>query len=550
MKPLVDGRALASLGREDWDLLIVGGGITGAGIFLEGARAGLRVLLVEGGDFASGTSSRSSKLVHGGLHYLARFDAGLALEAARERNHLLERHPGLVRPLTFFLPVLRGDAPGTELRVRALLGAYRLLAPSEPGGMPRRLGGRGLPAPFAPGTTPDVRSVHQFLDARTDDAGLVLRVLAEGVGAGGVARNYTRALGLIRRPDGDVAGARILDVESGLRAEIRARVVVNATGPWTDTLRIRLGLDRKVRKVRGSHLVLPWHRLPLPGAVVHQRPSDGSAVVMIPWKGVTLVGGTSVDVSDSTGGNEEPRIGPDEFRMLLEDVWRVFPGARVEATDVIATFSGLRPILAADGAAAATASRRDGIWLERGLLTVAGGKLTTYRAMARRALAACSHRLPLHTLVDGRPAPEFESVPPELRALASRYGTEGARRIGAAPPWRRLPAELAWCARAEGVLHLDDLLLRRTRIGFTNPEGGAALLPRIRPALKRALGWDEDRWHAEVDRYLARWRRSMAPPHAGGDSSGAPGARSRAAGSGARGTPGRDPSFFPWSGKE
>jgi len=504
-RPLADTRATGALETSSWDLIVIGGGITGAGILCEAARAGLRVLLVEQGDFASGTSSRSSKLVHGGLHYLARLDVALALEAIRERDRLLTSHADLVRRIDVAVPMLAGSSHSNPLLMGMLLTAYGLLA----GGrahrneqlIPARARRRWSP-PWpagAPEADPAIRSVFQYSDGQTDDAGLVLRILGEGVEAGGVARNYTRVQRLMRDASGFVRGVRVCDVETGASAHVLGRVVVNAAGPWSDQIRGPLSGANRLRLVRGSHLVLPWRRLPLATAVAYLRPSDGGAVIMVPWKGVTLVGGTVVEHGACPG---EAVISEGEVHTLLDDIRRVFPHAGIGPGDIQATFSACRPLVDATGVSAATASRRDAVWEEHGLITVAGGKLTTFRAMARRTLDLARPRLPDFAFVDaGNPRP-----------------AAGAAEVGEGPGLHqkarlhRLAAELAWCARHEGVRHLGDLLLRRTRIGFTAPQGGVDLLPPLAPMLMESLGWDQERWIRETSRYQEEWLRTMGPP--------------------------------------
>jgi glycerol-3-phosphate dehydrogenase len=519
MIALADGRSMYTLSRLRWDLIVVGGGITGAGVFREAARAGLRVLLLEANDFASGTSSRSSKLVHGGLQYLGRGHLRLALESTRERNRLLRSRPGLVTPLEFALPLFEGKSRLARLKLGVALTAYRAI-----GGGEHRLSRLPLPAgaePVEPTPARSIRSFTRYVDARTDDARLVLRVIRDGVDAGGVACNYSPVSGLVRDGHGRACGVRAQDADGGRPVAVHARVVVNATGPWADGLRRGLGKPR-VRLVRGSHLVIPWDRLPLRTAVVHLRPSDGCPVVMLPWEGVTLVGGTAVDHPGSP--TAEPRISPDEVAHLLEDVHRIFPGACITRDDVQATFSGFRPVLDSGTDSPVLASRHDELWEEDGLITVTGGKLTTFRAMARRVLCRAGPALQLPARFPGlfgsEPEPDGQVEPagePDLavRRLEARYGEEGAREILGGGRGNRLARELAWCARWEGVHHLDDLLLRRVRLGLLQPAGAIPRLPRLRHGLLEALGWSDIRWKYEVDRYAHLWQETIAVPMKG-----------------------------------
>jgi glycerol-3-phosphate dehydrogenase len=306
----------------------------------------LRVLLVERDDFASGTSSHSSKLIHGGLHYLARGELRLARECVCEREHLLRDRGGLVQPLSFSLAVFPDRGTPGPWQCRMLLGAYELLRRYDAhrdGGRPHR-SPRSDERPAHPGVplNPGTVARLDYLDARTDDARLVLEVLREGVAAGGTAVNYVSAVRPVSGPDGTVAGARLQDRETGATGTVRAKVVVNATGPWGDELRGALGRPRRLRLIRGSHLVFPRHRFPLRHAVASLRPGSGDPVYFFPWKGVTVVGSTSVEHADGLG--REPAISPDETLLLLGDVGRVFPALSLGLADVQATFAGLRPV--------------------------------------------------------------------------------------------------------------------------------------------------------------------------------------------------------------
>jgi glycerol-3-phosphate dehydrogenase len=520
VRPLSDRRPLAALSHEAWDLVVVGGGITGAGIFREAALAGLRVLLVEARDFASGTSSRSSKLVHGGLHYLGRMDLALALEASRERDRLLRDHGGLVRRIPFVLPLLSDAGAGRRMQVRGLVGLYRALSRGASSSL--------HPGPFRgrlslPSST---RGLLHFSDGQTDDAGLVLRVLRQGVEAGGVARNHTRAsVEALGSPPSPEPGAfsvseppsdkpakdprprvRLEDPATGASTVVAARVVVNATGPWCDLLPGQ-GHALGIRKVRGSHLVLPWHRLPLTCAVVHLRPTDGSAVIMVPWGGVTLVGGTSVECQEHP---ERAACSPGEMAILLDDVKRIFPRAGVTARHVQSTFAGIRPLVDRGEVPPALASRRGGWWEEGGVVTVAGGKLTTFRAMARDTLERVRWRLPPFRFRDP-PAEEMPPSPERVR-LHARYGGTGAAWIGSHPSILQPHAELVWSIRHESPRDLDDLLLRRSRLGLVAPHGGRQAVQAAAPLLQDWMGWDSDRWRREMRDYAARWHRSFRVP--------------------------------------
>ena len=511
------------LGRP-WDVVVVGGGLTGAGILREAARCGLRALLVEQRDFAWGTSSRSSKLVHGGLRYLKEGRIMLTRASVAERERLVAEAPGLVDRLGFLLATYEGEHPGS-LTYRAGLSLYDLLAVRWSHQHYDRDDFRMLTPHISPR---GLRGGFRFGDAQTDDARLVLRVLSEALAAGARAINYAAAESLIR-DGGRVAGIRLVDRERPRSADVRATVVVNATGAWADRLREQIGGARRIRPLRGSHLTLPAWRFPLAQAVTVSHPDDQRPVFFIPWEGVTLIGTTDVDHDGSL--DDEPAATAEEVRYLFTAVEAEFPSLGLTPADVMATFSGVRPVINTGKADPSRESRDHAVWDEDGLLTVTGGKLTTFRLMALDALKAARRRLPALGRI-GLRARALDRVaatlPPAADALdddtrrriLGRCGAEASALVAAAAPreltlipgTRTLWAELRWAARAEAVVHLDDLLLRRVRLGLLLPGAARDLLPEIRSVCQAELGWDDARWEREVDDYLATWRRSYTVP--------------------------------------
>jgi glycerol-3-phosphate dehydrogenase len=516
-----DGRAaLPALMEREWDLLVIGGGITGAGILLEAARRGLQALLIEQRDFAWGASSRSSKLVHGGLRYLKDGHVHLTRESVRERESLLRDAPGLVEPQGFAFAHYNG-ARGRRSFL-AGLAVYDLLA----GRRERHWLDTDEFLARAPNVAREgLAGGIVYTDAKTDDARLVLRVLAEAMAHGAVALNYVAARSLIRL-DARVAGATVRDEVAGATHEVRARVVVDATGAWSGALH---GKGPRLRPLRGSHLVLPAWRLPLAQAVSLMHPQDGRPVFAYPWEGTTLVGTTDLDHEQPM--SQEARITRTELDYLLAALRAQFPMLAIDDADVLSTFAGVRPVIAGGHANASQEGREHVVWSEAGLVAVAGGKLTTFRATALDALKQVRDQLPGWT-DELRPCRVFEPpadhqaasarrVPPALlRRLRGRHGASAAALLDAAgkdeftlipgteTPW----AELRWAARAEAVQHLDDLLLRRTRLGLQLREGGAALLPRIRVVCQPELGWSDARWEKEEADYLALWRSHYGVP--------------------------------------
>ena len=324
--------SLRAEGQEQpWDLIVIGGGITGAGVFREATRRGLKVLLIERRDFAWGTSSRSSKMVHGGLRYLASGKFGLTRDAVRERQRLLEEAPGLVEPLQFLMGHYKGGFPG-PLVFSLLLNLYDLMA----GKRNHRFIRSGVGDFLAPGMEQNkLRGATQFADAVTDDARLVLRVLHEANHEGGVALNYVAAEDILRAA-GRVTGVRLKDELSGDCFDVHARVVINATGAWTDELRARLGADAVIRPLRGSHLLLPSWRLPAAYSISFLHPKDKRPVFVFPWEGATVIGTTDLDHQQDM--QADARITQQEVDYLLEAVNAQFPEAHIQESDVLSSW--------------------------------------------------------------------------------------------------------------------------------------------------------------------------------------------------------------------
>ncbi len=512
---------------QAWDVIIIGGGITGAGILRQAADAGLRTLLVEAHDFASGTSSRSSKLVHGGLRYLKNAQFKMTLESVREREYLLRQGRGLVTQLGFLYACLRGDRmPGWVFGLG--LSTYDLMARQW---LHRAYDALDIRELCPALTAPELTGGYRYFDAQTDDARLVLRLLRESVEDGVLALNYARVEGLLRRRAGQVCGVRLRDTsgEAARTAEVNAKVVINATGAWADVLREQIGQKARLRPLRGSHLVLPFERLPLTRAVSFSHPLDGRPVFALPWEGLTIFGTTDVD--HKTRLQTDPAISEAEYEYLLHGLQRVFPGQSLATGDVIATFAGLRPVVDTGKANPSKESREHVIWEENGLLTVSGGKLTTFRLMGRDALKMAGKYLgELHfdpQIPVLKPLPpeaisllEIDTFTPARRLrLLGRYGPQAATMLSAAPEAERQPiedtpylwAELRQAACCEGVIHLDDLLLRRLRLGLLTARGGQDLLARIRAIVQPELGWSEARWQAEEQAYLQLWQSAYRP---------------------------------------
>jgi len=522
---------------EGLDVLVIGGGITGAGVLHDAALRGLRAGLVERGDFGSGTSSRSSKLVHGGLRYLKRMQLRITRIACRERDGLARLNPHLVWPLRFLYPSFASDpTPGWQVSLG--LTMYDHLTPLRHRHERITAGDALALVPFL---RPDgLEFGLLYDDAAGDDARLVLAVLGAAVVAGGTALSYAEVIDLLRRDDGRVAGVVVRDGLTGATHRVRAHVVVNATGVWCDEVRRLLGdVPRRLRPSRGSHLLFPRHRLPLDAAVTALSPDDGRPVFAIPHPEGTLVGTTDLF---HEGELLAPRPSREEVHYLLRFAAALFPGAALTLADVTGAFAGVRPILDSHADDPAEASREEAVWEEDGLVSTAGGKLTTFRATAEEVVDAVLERLPAEraavalpcateavalphrgdpgvirrVLVDG-------GVPLEVAAgMARRLGAQALPCALAADRRELRPladgvdlceAEVGWHLRFGGVVHLEDLLLRRVRLGMWQPRRCLELAPRLRSVVRRTVAWPLGRWREELER-LATAVTNWLPPEA------------------------------------
>ena len=514
---------LASLSARDWDLIVIGGGITGAGILREAARLGLKTLLVERSDFASGTSSHSSKLIHGGLRYFLQGQLRMMRESLKARQHLLQDGSPLVQPVGYMHAIYEGDRITplifeTGIRTYAILHGHWKVH--------QRLKGSDLRL-CAPGMKEeDVRAVFAFDESQTDDARLVLRVIREAVARGAVALNYTSATGLWRDEKGQVIGILATDADNREPVALRARAVVNATGAWADHLREHIDMPAQLRPMRGSHLVIPGWRLRLARVASFFHPENGRPIYCVPWQSVVLVGTTDVD-QEGLGMDVQPRAAVEEIEYLLAGLQARFPTLHLTIQDVQAVFAGIRPVTDIRTADPTKASREHLILYESGLLTVVGGKMTTFQIMALDALQKLRQHIPSFPKIHRQtfaldPLPDLpEDLPIESNLALdwlARYGESSLGFLCSASTVERLPiqgtristADLRWTMRHEAVHHLEDLLLRRTRIGLIAPEGGSALLPLIRPVVQEELGWSESQWDEEASNYLARWKKNYS----------------------------------------
>lgn len=533
--------ALAAMESTPLDILVIGGGITGAGIALDAATRGLTVGVVEAQDWASGTSSRSSKLIHGGLRYLQMLDFGLVLEALRERDLLIRTiAPHLVRPLPFIYPLRY------RLVERAFVGAgillYDLLAGVRPG---VRRGGRAVPfhrhltrgrlAQRFGGLKGDAAvGGIEYWDATVDDARLVSTVVRTAVGHGARAASRTQVVELTKAEDGAVTGAVLVDLETGRRFTVRAGTVISSTGVWTERAQ-SLASDTgglRVLASKGIHIVVPRDRIAGESGIILKTAT--SVLFIIPWSRYWVIGTTDTPWSEDLAN---PVATATDIEYVLDQVNRVLESP-LAASDVIGTWAGLRPLLqpgTKDGTQSARVSREHTVASPvRGMVTIAGGKLTTYRVMARDAVdfalgAARRERASVTSDVPLVGAAGLDAARASLEEVADRFGwttplvdhlvhrygsasadlvalCEGdpslARRVAGAEGYVR--AEVVYAVTHEGALHLDDVMMRRTRMDYEYPNAADAALDEVADLVAAAAGWDAGRRAHEVSSYRDR----------------------------------------------
>lgn len=513
-------------GDTTWDMVIVGGGIIGAGILREAARRGLKVLLVEQRDFAWGTSSRSSKMVHGGLRYISHGDIKLTKDSLRERERLLHEAPGLIERMGYFFTLKKGQFPG-RIPFGILLFLYDKLAGIK---NHRYFNTASMQQQFSGINSSGLKGGMYYTDTVTDDARLVLRVIQDATEAGGIAVNYIKAESLLKA-EGRVTGIVLKNTESNEQVELRCKSVINATGAWADRLRNEVNPEKRIRPLRGSHLVLPMAKLPVDDALTLFHPVDKRPVFIFPWEGTTVVGTTDLDHKEDL--DDEPVISTQELEYLLDAVHTLFPQHHFSRDDIISTWSGVRPVIGSDEARDPSKERRDhAVWNDNGLVTVSGGKLTTFRLIALDAIAAAGDSLgDIHIKEDDDTVFTPPGITPDelntadsqwAQRLIGRYGHHAKALLNEVVDSERLPIELTsfclaecrWAARNESVVHLDDLLLRRTRLGSVLERGGESLFPQLEAICAQELHWDAERWQSELARYRHIWKTHYYLPAA------------------------------------
>jgi glycerol-3-phosphate dehydrogenase len=518
------------LGSETFDVVVVGGGVVGVGTALDAATRGLRVALVEARDLASGTSSRSSKLFHGGLRYLEQLEFGLVREALRERELMLTRiAPHLVKPVSFLYPLSHRywERPYTAagLLMYDTMGGAR----SVPGQKHLTRAGalRMFPALKRSALIGGIR----YFDAQADDARHTMTVGRTAAHYGAVVRNSTQVIGFLREAD-RISGVRVRDVEDGRETEVKANVVINCTGVWTDELQ-RLSGSRgrfRVRASKGVHIVVPRDRIVAESGLILR--TEKSVLFVIPWRNHWIVGTTDTDWNLDLA---HPAATKADIDYILDHVNTVL-ATPLTHDDIEGVYAGLRPLLAGESESTSKLSREHAVArVAPGLVAIAGGKYTTYRVMAADAVDAAgadltgrlqpsiTDKVPLlgadgyYALVNqaDQLATRHGLHPYRVRHLLDRYGSlvhevlaaaegdpELLRPLPAAPDY--LQVEIVYAASHEGALHLEDVLTRRTRISIEYPHRGVDCAEQVARLMAGVLGWDEARIAREIEVYTAR----------------------------------------------
>ena len=519
---------LARLADEEFDVFVIGGGITGAGVARDAASRGLRVALVEGGDFASGTSSRSSKLIHGGIRYLENKEFGLVFEALSERRRLIEMAPHLVHPLKFTIPLYQGDRVGMGLMGLGMW-VYDALALFETPEIHQRLSPQQALTKFPFLRSSGLLGAYDYYDAYMDDDRLVIETLRDANRLGAVIVNYVRAGKAEFGADSKVQAIHVEDLRTRREFRIRARHVISAGGPWTDQLGEAFVSDWKkiLRPSKGVHITFDRKRVPLQNVVVMATRADKRIVFAIPRHDMVIIGTTDTDFPQSP---EYVQSTADDVDYLLSVANGYFPGLKLTKSDIVASYSGVRPLVDDGSESESKTSREHVIFNDaRGFTFVAGGKYTTYRKMAEQTVEKA---LRLFTLEDrvrfGRSnttaplnpmvtvqelerarqlapiwAERYGMNPNDIHLWVDRHGMEAEELIFL---YHKQACRSVWGAEAwhaiENTMCLDllDFFLRRTPLFLSRRDHGREFLREIVAIFEKAYGWDEGERSVQIEK--------------------------------------------------
>lgn len=545
---------------EEVDVVVIGGGITGAGIVRDAARRGLRVVLFEQNDIAYGTSSRSSKLIHGGLRYLESYEFSLVFESVSERRVILDLAPHLVNPLAFLFPVYQGARKSLRM-ISAGMWLYDGLALFR---SPKRH------KTLKPGEVAEEEPILRqeglqgapvYYDCSTDDARLTLETVIDAVQNGGIAVSWARVDALTKTEQGRVSGVVVRNVRDGSLREVKAHAVINATGPWTDDVLAMSGprTSKMLRPTKGIHIVVERDRLPVEHAVVLFHPTDARVLFALPWGERTYVGTTDTDY-DGLPGQEYATL--EDVDYLIAAANHYFPNNRIDRDDVISTWSGLRPLIAPEAEVGdmseSQVSREHQIHIgEDGLITIAGGKLTTYRKMAKECVDTAvqilkltgqlpeeihsgqTFKFPLPGAVGWPADDDHDKVAEQISAVCEcdlshsvrrhLVDTYGMRALELAklcakdptllepivPGRTEIMAQVDFAVSEEMAASVSDVMVRRTQIFFRDYKQGLQSVDKVADRMAALIGWSEDEKQRSIDAYKAdvalsqKWREEI-----------------------------------------
>lgn len=492
----------ATLEGRIFDLLVIGGGITGAGVARDAAMRGLEVALVEKDDFASGTSSRSSRLVHGGIRYLEHGHIRMVRESVRERETLLRIAPHLVKPLEFTWPVYRG-ARISRTKLRAALGVYNVLAGHY---RPPRIHSAEKVSEREPLLQRrELKGGASYTDASTDDSRLTLANILSAQSHDAVTLNHTEALRPISR-ERDEWLVKVRDMPSEMQNDVRTRVIVNATGPWRLNLERRWPQHRLQRRgSKGVHIALPRDRVGNRGAVTIISPDDGRVMFVLPSGSLTIVGTTDTWTSEPP---DEVRASMEDTEYLLNAADAYFPEAQLTDGDIVSAWAGIRPLADWDpDRKPSDVSREHRITQNgAGMITVSGGKLTTYRAMAQQIVNQVELEL-------GRKPSPCKTAEAELpgkdraERVAAMAASNSALAERVVPELPYTFGDLVYALEHEMALTLSDLFMRRTRLAFELADHGVRIAPRIVDAIAASARWSDYAKRVQVEAYIGEVAR-------------------------------------------
>lgn len=525
--------------EQEFDLVIIGGGINGAGVARDATARGMSVALVEGNDFASGTSSRSSKMIHGGIRYLENMEFKLVFEALNERTKLFEMAPHLVHPIRFMLPLYKESRVGM-FKMGMGMWLYDALALFQVPEMHERLNSKSSVEHMPSIRTKDLQGSYIYSDAYMDDDRLVHETLRAANENGAVCASYVKATGAAFNTEGHISAVFCEDQISKNKFSIKAKHVISTVGPWTDRLGNALLKDWKniLRPTKGIHLTLPKHRLPLSSAVVMAAEKSDRIVFGIPRHDMIVIGTTDTDFREAP---ENVTATPDDVKYLLEITGHYFPGAQITSHDVIASYAGVRPLVKDDSSTEGKTSREHTIIRDpRGVTLVAGGKYTTYRLMAEQIVDAALHSfsfdervkfkktdtsVPLNamTSVDAFTQAKFSSSvwaketghsEQDMMLLAERYGMEGERILNEYPEsYTYWQLEAAQAIDHTMCLSLKDFYTRRVPLFLGNRMHGVQFMDEIGAVFQAKLGWSDAELHDQkhlLTEYMGReveWKK-------------------------------------------